>query len=76
MCIRDRSREIIQCSDINSKEVAKVEEKVPVSDAVMKSLEAVSYTHLDEQIMGILKYLTDWLINHILYVDCQIPKPQ
>lgn len=30
----------------------------------------------DEQIMGILKYLTDWLINHILYVDCQIPKPQ
>ena len=27
----------------------------------------------DEQIMGILKYLTDWLINHILYVDCQIP---
>ena len=34
-----KSREIIQCSDINSKEVAKVEEKVPVSDAVMKSLE-------------------------------------
>lgn len=30
----------------------------------------------DEQIMGILKYLTDWLINHILYVDCQIPNPQ
>ena len=28
----------------------------------------------DEQIMGILKYLTEWLVNHILYVDCQIPK--
>lgn len=28
----------------------------------------------DEQIMGILKYLTEWLINHILYVDGQIPK--
>lgn len=23
----------------------------------------------DEQIMGILKYLTEWLVNHILYVD-------
>ena len=31
---------------------------------------------VQKQIMGILKYLTDWLINHILYVDCQIPKPQ
>ena len=28
----------------------------------------------DEQILGILKYLTEWLVNHILYVDCQIPK--
>lgn len=28
----------------------------------------------DEQITGILKFLTDWLINHILYVDGQIPK--
>ncbi len=28
----------------------------------------------DEQIMGILKYLTEWLTNHILYVDGQIPK--
>lgn len=28
----------------------------------------------DEQIMGILKYLTDWLVDHILYVDGQIPK--
>ena len=28
----------------------------------------------DEQIMGILKYLTEWLVNHILYVDGQIPK--
>ena len=28
----------------------------------------------DEQITGILKYLTEWLINHILYVDGQIPK--
>ena len=27
-----------------------------------------------EQIMGILKYLTEWLVNHILYVDGQIPK--
>ena len=26
----------------------------------------------DEQIMGILKYLTEWLVNHILYVDGQI----
>ena len=25
-----------------------------------------------EQIMGILKYLTEWLVNHILYVDGQI----
>ena len=38
-----KSREIIQCSDINSK-VAKVEEKVPVSDAVMKSLEGSGLT--------------------------------
>ena len=28
----------------------------------------------DEQIMGILEYLTEWLINHILYVDTQIPQ--
>ena len=28
----------------------------------------------DEQNMGILKYLTEWLVNHILYVDGQIPK--
>ena len=28
----------------------------------------------DEQIMEILKYLTAWLVNHILYVDGQIPK--
>ena len=28
----------------------------------------------DEQIMGILEYLTEWLINHILYVDAQIPQ--
>lgn len=39
-----KSREIIQCSDINSKEVAKVEEKVPVSDTVMKSLEGSGLT--------------------------------
>ena len=26
----------------------------------------------DEQIMSILKYLTEWLVNHILYVDGQI----
>ena len=28
----------------------------------------------DDQIMDILKYLTEWLTNHILYVDGQIPK--
>ena len=28
----------------------------------------------DEQIMGILEYLTEWLTNHILYVDGQIPE--
>lgn len=28
----------------------------------------------DEQIMNILNYLTDWLVNHILHVDGQIPK--
>ena len=28
----------------------------------------------DDQIMDILNYLTDWLINHILHVDGQIPK--
>lgn len=28
----------------------------------------------DEQIMEILNYLTDWLVNHILHVDGQIPK--
>ena len=28
----------------------------------------------DDQIMGILQYLTEWLINHILHVDGQIPK--
>ena len=27
----------------------------------------------DEQIMKILTYLTEWLVNHILYVDGQIP---
>ena len=27
-----------------------------------------------EQIMGILEYLTEWLSNHILYVDAQIPQ--
>ena len=27
-----------------------------------------------EQIMDILNYLTDWLINNILHVDGQIPK--
>lgn len=30
----------------------------------------------DEQITGILTFLTDWLINHILYVDGQIPKEE
>ena len=28
----------------------------------------------DEQIMGILNYLTEWVVHHILYVDGQIPK--
>ena len=28
----------------------------------------------DEQIMGTLKYLTQRLVNHILYVDGQIAK--
>ena len=28
----------------------------------------------DEQIMGILEYLTEWLVNHILHVDGQIPQ--
>ena len=28
----------------------------------------------DQQIMGILKYLTERLVNHILYVDGQITK--
>ena len=28
----------------------------------------------DEQIMKILTYLTEWLVNHILYVDGQIPQ--
>ena len=28
----------------------------------------------DEQIMKILKYIAEWLVNHILYVDGQIPK--
>lgn len=28
----------------------------------------------DEQIMGILKYLIEWFVNHILYVDGQIQK--
>ena len=30
----------------------------------------------DEQITGILTFLTDWLINNILYVDGQIPKEE
>ena len=30
----------------------------------------------DEQITGILTFLTDWLINHILYVDGRIPKEE
>lgn len=30
----------------------------------------------DEQITGILTFLTDWLINHILYVDGQISKEE
>ena len=49
-----KSREIIQCSDINSKEVAKVEEKVPVSDAVMKSLEGSGLTS------DRIKEIRDW----------------
>lgn len=28
----------------------------------------------NKQIMDILEYLTGWLVNHILYVDGQIPK--
>lgn len=28
----------------------------------------------DEQIMKILTYLTEWLVNHILHVDRQIPQ--
>ena len=28
----------------------------------------------NKQIEDILEYLTNWLINHILYVDGQIPK--
>ncbi len=28
----------------------------------------------DEQIIGILNYLTEWVVHHILYVDGQIPK--
>lgn len=28
----------------------------------------------DKQIMNILEYLTEWLVNHILNVDGQIPK--
>lgn len=28
----------------------------------------------DKQIMDILEYLTEWLVNHILHVDGQIPK--
>ena len=28
----------------------------------------------DDQIMKILTYLTEWLVNHILYVDGQIPQ--
>lgn len=28
----------------------------------------------DKQIMDILEYLTEWLVNHILNVDGQIPK--
>ena len=28
----------------------------------------------DVQIMKILTYLTEWLVNHILYVDGQIPQ--
>lgn len=28
----------------------------------------------DKQIKDILEYLTEWLVNHILYVDGQIPK--
>ena len=28
----------------------------------------------DEQIMRILKYLTEWVIHHVLFVDGQIPK--
>ena len=28
----------------------------------------------DEQIMGILNYLTEWVVHQILYVDGQIPK--
>ena len=30
----------------------------------------------EEQIMNILNFLTDWLVNHILHVDGQIPKEE
>ena len=40
-------------------------------------MESIHYKKMfTQKVQGILKYLTDWLINHILYVDCQIPKPQ
>ena len=30
----------------------------------------------DKQIMDILEFLTEWLVNHILHVDGQIPKKE
>ena len=53
-------------------------DKYDKMDIILEKLRDYTVKHFaqDEQIMGILKYLTDWLINHILYVDCQIPKPQ
>mgnify|MGYP001529614866 CR=1 FL=1 len=49
-------------------------------DAILEKLRDYTVKHFtdegnqDEQIMDILNYLTDWLINHILHVDGQIPK--
>ena len=53
-------------------------DKYDKMDIILEKLRDYTVKHFadEEQIMGILKYLTDWLINHILYVDCQIPKPQ
>ena len=49
-------------------------QKIQHQEFISKLDEFIETEDQDKQIMDILEYLTEWLVNHILYVDGQIPK--